>query len=145
MTYDELSKFTHGELRNFTHKQLMQDKLELLESLADERAKIPKEVLEKLHLLCKESLNIYENLNLTTGISISSETANAISTVTNSADSKSLNWEQILLIISFITSIILFVQAQIPSEQTGIIENSLHRLIEIQSKELELIRSQPPE
>lgn len=56
---------------------------------------------------------------------------------------KKITWEQAITIILFIINIIMFIQSQLPekpNEQLNKIEHSLQQLIDIQTKELELLK-----
>lgn len=52
---------------------------------------------------------------------------------------KALTWEQVILIITFIFGVITFIQSQLPDQQQIECNNYLEQLIELQTKELELI------
>ncbi len=58
----------------------------------------------------------------------------------SSPEKLSLTWAQVLNIILFIITVITFIQAQMPNKQLTTIESSLQQLIEIQTKELDLLK-----
>lgn len=67
----------------------------------------------------------------------------AETTLELSQQSNKLTWEQIIIIITFIMNLILFTQAQLPKENTSQsfkIQNSLNKLIDIETKELDLLK-----
>lgn len=65
-----------------------------------------------------------------------------ISAVKFSTQESALSWEQIMTIVTFIITVIMFIQSQIPNKQLTNIENSLQEIIEIETKELNLLKKQ---
>jgi len=57
-----------------------------------------------------------------------------------SSKNETLTWDKILFIITFIINLTMLVQSQMPNKQLTNIENHLQQLIEIQTKELDLLR-----
>jgi hypothetical protein len=55
------------------------------------------------------------------------------------AKKKPLTWEQVIIIITFIITLVTFIQAQIPDKQLSEIENCLNNLIKLENKELNMI------
>jgi hypothetical protein len=63
MKHSDLSNFTHGELSAFKNYQITLGKLELLDLIATNKINIPDELSEKLFLLCKDSIQLYEDIS----------------------------------------------------------------------------------
>lgn len=58
-----------------------------------------------------------------------------------SSSDTSLTWEQFLTIVTFIITIIMFIQSQMPNKQLTNIENYLTQIIEIETNELHLLEN----
>ena len=67
------------------------------------------------------------------------------SLLNTNSQSKHLTWEQVIAIISFILSVISFIQSQIPDTRLDAIESSINTLIEIQMSELNLLTDKTDE
>ena len=106
MNYKELSQFTYAELKYFKHCELMKSKHELLKSLTIENRPIPPKLLDKLSQLCADTLNALDNIKSNNELVFDEETSNALKEVKQHTNTQSIDWRDIILIITFILDIL---------------------------------------
>ncbi|MSS44269.1 hypothetical protein FYJ27_11220 [Anaerosalibacter bizertensis] len=102
----------------------------MVKSVSDESSKA-------ITQISSETINKFDFYDYPEEISESRETAIEIS-----RQKSQLTWEQIMTIITFIITVIMFIQAQMPNKQLTNLEDSVQQLIEIEIEELNILKKQ---